>query len=79
MISQYAINILGKKPDPSKDCSAFLGSISGYNEEMQKHMILACQLNIMGILYEGTPMKDFLPDDYLSRADFGTAFSRLLW
>jgi hypothetical protein len=42
-------------------------------------MTLACQLNIMGINPDTTPINDFMPKKEVSRAEFGTVLSRLLY
>jgi hypothetical protein len=79
MLSQYATNILGATPDANKDCSAFAKSISSYDKTMQDFMTKSCQLNIMGIKADNSPLKDFMPNNYVTRAEFGTAISRILW
>ncbi|MDR0282402.1 MAG: hypothetical protein LBI53_03695 [Candidatus Peribacteria bacterium] len=78
MIVNYVINILNKEPDLTKDCSAFTTSIQGETLELQKYMTLACQYNIMGINPDTTPLSDFLPNQIVSRAEFGTVLSRIL-
>ena len=49
MIVNYMANVLDKKPNLAKDCSAFAASIQGETLELQEYMILACQYEIMGI------------------------------
>jgi hypothetical protein len=78
MISQYAISILGKKADLTKDCSAFSDSIASSSQDLQDHMILSCQLGLMGLKGNEYVIDDFRPNDYVTRAEFGTVFSRLL-
>jgi len=71
VISQYAITVLGKTPDTSKDCSAFLPSIKKYQgQDLYDLMTTACQLNLMGIHPDQSPLSDFMPDAYVSRAEF---------
>ncbi|GHV22093.1 hypothetical protein FACS189428_3590 [Clostridia bacterium] len=70
MISQYAISILEKKADTTKDCSAFSDSIASYNKEMKDYMVLSCQLGLMGLKGNEYVADDFRPDDYVTRADF---------
>jgi hypothetical protein len=78
VISQYATQVLGKTPNTSKDCSAFLNSIAAYTNDLHGFMIMACQLEIMGINPDGTPLDNFRPNDFVTRAEFGTVLSRLL-
>ncbi|MDR0859502.1 MAG: hypothetical protein LBO09_00535 [Candidatus Peribacteria bacterium] len=70
LMSQYAIKVLGKTPDTSKDCSAFSQSIAHYATDLQGYMTTSCQLGIMGIQSDGTPLSDFMPDNYVIRAEF---------
>ena len=80
MISVFATKELWMKPNTSKDCSNFADSIASYNQEMKDYMVMACQLEIMGIHttnYEAIP--DFMPSKHVSRAEFGTVLSRILW
>jgi hypothetical protein len=34
---------------------------------------------VMGVHPDYTPLSDFMPDNYVSRAEFWTIFSRILW
>ena len=70
MMTNYAIGILHMNPDLTKDCSTFLESISQYSNEMKKYMTLSCQLEIMGIHQNKTPLSDFMPDKHVTRAEF---------
>ena len=79
VLSQYVISTTDRKPDTSKDCSAFEASIAHYNNDLPNYMKLACQLNIMGVRSDYTPLSDFMPDQYVTRAEFATVFSRILW
>ena len=73
MLSNYAINVLGRVPDTSKipnfkDVSAKL------NADYDNGVTLAYQLWIMWIWID-----KFRPFDLVTRAEFGTAFSRVLF
>ena len=70
IVSQYAITVLGKTPDTTRDCSAFSKSIAKYTNDLHEYMITACQLEIMGIHPDATVLKDFMPDKYVTRAEF---------
>ena len=75
MLSQYAINILGKTPDTNKECK--FGDVSAeLDAQYDNWVTLACQLWIMWI---NMPNNEFRPYDTVVRAEFGTALSRLLF
>jgi hypothetical protein len=78
IITQYILTETDKKADATKDCSAFNASIAGYSTELKEYMKFSCQLGVMGIHPNGSPLSDFMPDTYVTRAEFGTVFSRLL-
>lgn len=77
MISNYAINILGKTPNTTIDCS--FNDMSGQPKDLQQAAITACQLGLMGLDADGKPAASFNPKQTVTRAIFGTAFSRLLY
>ena len=80
MVSVFATKQLWMKPNTSKDCSNFANSIASYNQEMKDYMVMSCQLELMWIHtvnYE--PIPDFMPSKRVSRAEFGTVLSRVLW
>lgn len=71
---------VGSIPNRNKDCSAFAESMSGYNQEMKDYMVTSCQLLRMWIhTADYTPIKDFMPKKFVSRAEFWTILSRILW
>ena len=73
MLSQYAINILNKNPDTSKNCT-FADVTNTLDTQYNNWVTLACQLWIMWI-----NIQKFRPNDIVTRAEFGTALSRLLY
>ena len=73
MLSQYAINILNKKPDTSKKCN-FWDVSRDLDKQYNDWVTLACQLGIMWV-----NITDFRPNDEVTRAEFGTALSRMLF
>lgn len=73
MLSQYAINILWKKPDTTKQCN-FWDVGSSLDGQYNNGVTLACQLWIMWVW-----ITDFRPYDGVVRAEFGTALSRMLY
>jgi len=75
MLSQYAINILGKKPE-NIIVPNFSDINSELNEEYDYWVSLAYQLWIMWI---NIPDNRFRPFDLVTRAEFATALSRMLY
>ena len=73
MLSQYAINILKKTPDTSKTVS-FPDVSAELDEQYDNGVTLAYQLWIMWIWIE-----EFRPFDEVTRAEFVTALSRMLY
>jgi hypothetical protein len=80
IISIFDISYFDSLPNKNKDCSAFSKSIEWYSQDMQNYMITSCQLERMWIhstTYE--PLQDFMPSKFVSRAEFWTVLSRILW
>ena len=74
MLSQYAINVLGKTPDTTKVVPTFPDVDEQLNKDYNDWVTLAYQLGIMWIWIE-----EFRPFDLVTRAEFGTALSRMLY
>jgi hypothetical protein len=72
MLSVYATEVLGMTPDTSAACT--FSDIASVNGDLHDYIIESCQLGIMG---QG--ITAFRPYDTISRAEFGTALSRVLW
>ena len=75
MLSQYAINVLGKSP-ADVEVPNFVDVTSDLDAEYDNWVALAYKLGIMWI---NMPGNKFLPFEYVTRAQFGTALSRLLF
>ena len=75
MLSQYAINVLWKTPDTSKTIK-FNDVTDKRNRDYDNWVTLAYQLWIM---WQNMKDNNFRPDDEVSRAEFATALSRLLY
>ena len=73
MISNYAINVLNKKPDTTKKCE-FTDISDKLNKQYDSWVTKACQLWLMWQW-----ITKFRPYDNVTRAEFGTILSRLLW
>ena len=72
MLSVYAVEVLKATPDTSKACT--FTDIDSVKGDLHDFIIESCQLGIMG---QG--ITAFRPYDTISRAEFGTALSRVLW
>ena len=73
MLSKYATSVLWKKPDTSKTCS-FNDVPLSLDSQYDNWVSTACQLWIMWIW-----IKNFKPNGLVTRAEFATALSRLLY
>ena len=72
MLSVYAKEVLGKTPDTSKACT--FSDIDSVKGDLHDFIIESCQLGIMG---QG--ITAFRPYATITRAEFGTALSRVLY
>ena len=77
MMSVYVTKILGKQPVVTgtvqyADVDEKLWDLAGYIQ-------LAYQLQIMGINHDGTALSHFEPHKLVTRAEFATVFSRVLY
>jgi len=72
MISVFAIMLGNKAPDTSKTCQ--FNDIAQQSTEMKFYINLACQLGLMGQYVDS-----FDPNGTITRAQFGTIMSRLIW
>ena len=76
MLSQYAVNVLWMEPDISKWIADFSDVTRKMNKDYNDGVTLAYQLWIM---WQNMPNNKFRPNDEVSRAEFVTALSRLLY
>ena len=72
MLSVYATEILGKTADTSKACE--FSDIASVGGDLKDFIVKSCQLSVMG-----QNITAFRPYDTITRAEFGTALSRVLW
>jgi len=73
MMVEYAMNVLEKKADTKAVCT--YTDIADQSEEMQTYMKLACAYGLMGIHTNNK----FNPTSEVTRAEFATVLSRLLY
>ena len=76
MLSYYAINVLWQKPDTSREVPNFSDVDEKLNSDYGDAVTLAYQLGIMWI---NMPDNKFRPFDTVTRAEFATALSRMLY
>lgn len=76
MLSNYAINVLWKEPDISKWVIKFNDVSDKLNKEYDNAVNLTYQL---GIMWQNIKNNKFRPYDEVSRAEFATVLSRLLY
>ena len=76
MLSYYAINVLWQEPDTSKWVVKFNDVTAKLDKEYDNWVTLAYQL---GIMWQNMPNNKFRPNDEVTRAEFATALSRLLY
>ena len=72
MLSNYAKKFMNATPDTSKECN--FGDTKSIGGDLAVAIIESCQLGIMG---QG--ISNFRPNAPITRAEFGTALSRVLW
>ena len=77
MLVNYAVKIMDQKPDINRQC--VFSDVNDSSVEMQWYSRLACQLGLMWLKKDGTPDTKFTPDGIVTRAQFGTVLSRLLY
>ena len=80
MISEFALNVLWKEPEFGKAGCEDFDDIQWDTEELKWFIKTACELNLMWMHADGvTPKDSFYSEEYVTRAQFGTVFSRLLF
>jgi hypothetical protein len=78
MITEFAIKVLDKTPDTKLSCT--FADTTNESAEMKFYIKTACQLGLMGREADGkTTQKTFNATDNVTRAQFGTVLSRLLY
>jgi hypothetical protein len=78
MMTEFAIKILKVKPDTTLAC--YFPDITSETAEMKFYIKTACQLGLMGWESDGKSTKKYFdPNRVVTRAQFGTVLSRLLY
>lgn len=80
LMSMFTIQIMGIYPDTKKESCNNYKDIHNLSSEMQFFAKTACQLNLMWLKQNGsTPKENFDPHDKITRAEFWTILSRLIY
>ena len=80
MLVFFSVKVLGVTPDTTKIGCDQYADMQKASDEMKFYTKIWCQLEIMWMQPNGvTPMKNFYPDQYVTRAQFGTTLSRLIF
>lgn len=78
MISEYALKVVKRKPDNRLSC--LFNDIENETLETKYYTKLACKLGLMGRHADGKEkLDDFMPNEAVNRAQFGTVLSRTLF
>ena len=76
MLSYFAMNVLNQVPDASRWIMNFKDVTNKMNNDYDNAVTLSYQLKIMWI---NMPNGEFRPNDHVTRAEFATALSRMLY
>lgn len=80
MLVQYSLDVLDLEPQAWKSWCMAYDDIDNSSAEMKYYMKTACELNIMWLQSDWkTPLKSFYPQGLVTRAEFGTTLSRLIY
>ncbi|MCX6823312.1 MAG: myxococcus cysteine-rich repeat containing protein [candidate division SR1 bacterium] len=78
MMAEFTVQIIGKQPDTKILCA--FADTKDETPEMKFYMKISCQLGLMGRESDGRKTKkNFNPNNYVTRAEFGTVLSRLIF
>jgi hypothetical protein len=76
-MSQY-ISVVLKKSPLKTDIPSY-GDVNESLGDLADYIVKAYQYQIMGINADGTQLENFNPNAFVSRAEFATVFSRVLY
>jgi hypothetical protein len=77
MFVEFARGVLGRTPDTTKVCN--FPDMATQDADMQQFVRLACQMNIMGVKPDGSPVELFDPQWVVTRAQSATVLSRVIY
>ena len=80
ILTEYSLDVLDLEPEAGKAwCNSF-DDIANESAEMKYYIKTSCELWLMWLESDwDTPKKSFDPTDYVTRAEFGTTLSRLIY
>ena len=79
MMSVYTMNYGNREQLKWKEWCDWYTDIDNVDAELSNYIKTACELEIMWLQSDWkTPLQEFRPNDYVSRAEFSTVFSRML-
>jgi hypothetical protein len=79
MLSVYATDVLEKEP-VQWDITCDFTDTNQTNKDLLPYITQVCELGIMGVQSDGkTPLTKFNPNSLVTRAEFGTVLSRVLY
>lgn len=77
---KYATDVLGMKPDMTRSDMCFWYSDTAKSADLIQYIQYACMMKLLGQKSDGiTPAPKFRPNDFVTRAEFGTFMSRLVF
>lgn len=77
ILVNYAKEVLNRTPDTSVEVN--FSDIADQSTELQGYIVEAAQLGIMGVNPDGSVADKFNPNGVVTRAQFGTVLSRILY
>lgn len=77
MLSEFARNVFLIEPNSTQICE--YTDMGQYSDRDKIYAQTVCQMGIMGLEFDGRPAQEFNPSGLLTRAEFGTIFSRMLF
>lgn len=80
MMVNFSVNVLGKTGSVASQCIDVYDDITDVSDELRGYIQLACSMNIMWLESDGdTPLVSFRPEDVVTRVEFATVLSRVLY
>lgn len=77
---EYATNILDMKPDMTRSKACFAYTDTAKAGDLLQYIQYSCMMKLLGQKADGeTPAPKFRPKDLVTRAEFGTFMSRLVF
>lgn len=79
MLTVFSQKVLNKPLVENKAGCGDFGDLNTAAGDLAKYVKLSCELEIMGLEADGkTPLKNFMPNKFVTRAELATVYSRVL-